>query len=72
MNLNPFTVYKRTYSGNAFAHVVIKSEVKIITLAQNSYDLFETANCAVVENLNVSVEGSLLKTVVKRCPETDR
>ena len=36
LNLNPFTVYKRTYSGNAFAHLVIKSDVKILTLAQNS------------------------------------
>ena len=37
VNLNPFTVYKRTYSGNAFAHLVIKSDVKILTLAQNSF-----------------------------------
>ena len=30
LDLDPFTVYKRTYSGNAFAHVVIKSDVKTI------------------------------------------
>jgi len=65
LNLNPFTVYKRTYSGNAFAHLVIISDVKILTLAQNSFDLIETANDATIENLNVSVDGSLLKTVVK-------
>jgi electron transfer flavoprotein alpha subunit len=65
LNLNPFTVYKRVYSGNAFAHVVIKSDIKIITLAQNSFDLTETANNATIENLNISVDGSLLKTVVK-------
>ena len=65
LNLNPFTVYKRTYSGNAFAHLVIRSDVKILTLAQNSFDLIETANNATIENLNVSVDGSLLKTVVK-------
>ena len=65
LNLNPFTVYKRTYSGNAFAHLVIRSDVKILTLAQNSFDLIETANDATIENLNVSVDGSLLKTVVK-------
>ncbi|MCX6325533.1 MAG: electron transfer flavoprotein subunit alpha/FixB family protein [Bacteroidia bacterium] len=65
LNLNPFTVYKRTYSGNAFAHVVIKSDVKIITLAQNSFDLIETSDNAIIENLNVSIDGSLLKTVVK-------
>lgn len=65
LNLNPFTVYKRAYSGNAFAHVIIKSDVKIITLAQNSFDLIDTTNNATIENINVSVDGSLLKTVVK-------
>ena len=64
VNLNPFTVYKRTYSGNAFAHLVIKSDVKILTLAQNSFDLIESQNAAVIENVPVSVEGSLVKTVV--------
>ena len=65
LNLNPFTVYKRTYSGNAFAHLVIKSDIKILTLAQNSFDLVETAGNATIENLNPAVDGSLLKTVVK-------
>ncbi len=39
LSLQPFIVYKRTYSGNAFAHLVIKSDVKILTLAQNSFEL---------------------------------
>ena len=66
LNLNPFTVYKRTYSGNAYAHLVIKSDVRILTLAQNSFDLAETpGNSCTVENLNVSVDGSMLKTEVK-------
>lgn len=63
--LSPFTVYKRTYSGNAYAHVVINTEIKILTLAQNSFDLIEKANTAVIENLNVSVDNSLLRTEVK-------
>jgi electron transfer flavoprotein alpha subunit len=66
LSLNPFTVYKRTYSGNAFAHLVIKSDIKILTLAQNSFDLAETpGNSSVIENMNISVDGSLLKTTVK-------
>ena len=65
LNLNPFTVYKRTYSGNAFAHLVIKSDIKILTLAQNSFDLVEAAGNATIENLNPAIDGSLLKTVVK-------
>jgi electron transfer flavoprotein alpha subunit len=65
LSLNPFTVYKRTYSGNAFAHVVIKSEVKILTLAQNSFDLVETKGNATIENLNPAIDSSSLKTAVK-------
>jgi electron transfer flavoprotein alpha subunit len=65
LNLNPFTVYKRAYSGNAFAHLVIKSDIKILTLAQNSFDLIETPVNATIENLNPIVDGSLLKTVIK-------
>ncbi len=64
VNLSPFTVYKRTYSGNAFAHLVIKSDVRILTLAQNSFDLVTSQNTAVIENVSVSVDGSLVKTVV--------
>ena len=65
LSLNPFTVYKRTYSGNAFAHLVIKSDVKILTLAQNSFDLVETPKNPVIENVTVSVDSSLMKTSVK-------
>ncbi len=64
LNLNPFTVYKRTYSGNAFAHLVIKSDVKILTIAQNSFDLVTAPNTAIIENYPASVDASLVKTVV--------
>lgn len=65
LSLEPFTVYKRTYSGNAFAHMVIKSDVKILTLAQNSFDLVEKPAETAIENLDLSVDGTLLKTIVK-------
>lgn len=65
LSLNPFTVYKRTYSGNAYAHQVIKSDIKIITLAQNSFDIVEVANNVTIENFSFSGESLNLKTVVK-------
>jgi electron transfer flavoprotein alpha subunit len=65
LSIDPFTVYKRTYSGNAYAHLIIKSPVKILTLAQNSFDLVETPGNAAVENINPAVEESLLNTTVK-------
>mgnify|MGYP001293318100 CR=1 FL=1 len=64
LSTEPFTVYKRTYSGNAFAHLVINSDVKILTLAQNSFDMIEKPTGAVPETVQVSVDGSLVRTTV--------
>ncbi len=65
LSINPFTVYKRAYSGNAFASVVIKSDVRILTLAQNSFELSETPNISSIEKTTVSVDSSVAKTKVK-------
>jgi electron transfer flavoprotein alpha subunit len=65
LNIEPFTVYKRTYSGNAFAHVVIKTDIKIITLAQNSFSLIPTENNAVIERINISHDSPVIKTQVR-------
>jgi electron transfer flavoprotein alpha subunit len=64
LSLDPFTVYKRTYSGNAYAQVVIKSDIKILTLAQNSFGIFPTAGDPVIENVTVTIDSSLISTVV--------
>lgn len=65
LSLEPFTVYKRAYSGSAFAHLVIKSDIKILTLAQNSFDVIETKVTPEIENMSPIVDASLLKTTVK-------
>jgi len=65
LELNPFTVYKRTFSGNAYAHLIIKSDIRILTLAQNSFDLARTENTAVIVNQDVTLDSSLVKTVVR-------
>lgn len=65
LSLTPFTVYKRAYSGNAYAKTVINSDVRILTLAQNSFDLAETENKAVIENMDAASAASSVKTVVK-------
>jgi electron transfer flavoprotein alpha subunit len=49
-SIEPFTLQKRVYSGNALANVVIKTPVKILTLMQNSFDLHEKQVTPVVEN----------------------
>ncbi|HZJ74716.1 MAG TPA: electron transfer flavoprotein subunit alpha/FixB family protein [Perlabentimonas sp.] len=65
VSTEPFVVYKRAYSGNAFANVALKSDIKILTLMQNSFDLAETANEASIEAGSVSVDGAMVKTQVK-------
>lgn len=64
VSTDPFTVYKKAYSGNAFARLIISSNVKIITLAQNSFDISETENKAMIENYSSPAAASG-KTVVK-------
>jgi electron transfer flavoprotein alpha subunit len=65
VSISPFVVHKKTFSGNAFANVLIKTPVKIITLAQNSFDLKEMQGNATFENLTVEVDAGLVKTTVK-------
>jgi len=64
LNLDPFIVYKKAFSGNAFAHVIIKSEIKILTLARNSFDIVEKPTGAAPEIINIDLDDSLLKTTV--------
>jgi electron transfer flavoprotein alpha subunit len=64
LSIDPFVVYKRAYSGSAYARVELKSPVKIITLAQNSFDLRESENKALIEKFEVQVDGSLIRTKV--------
>ncbi|MBC36146.1 MAG: electron transfer flavoprotein subunit alpha [Bacteroidetes bacterium] len=60
---DPFTVKKKVFTGKALANVVVKSDVKIVTLAQNSFGLVEDAKDAAVEAFDASVED--VKTAVK-------
>jgi len=64
VSTEPFTVNKRAFSGNALAQTVIRSEMKILTLLQNSYGLCETENRAVIEKSDVQADTGFLKTEV--------
>lgn len=64
LSLDPFTVHKRAYSGNAFANVVIRTGIRILTLAQNSFDLIEKKTGAVPETVEVAIDGSSINTTV--------
>ncbi len=59
----PFTVSKKVFSGKAFANVVLKTDVKILTLAQNSFEVIETGGAASIEIFATTTEEA--KTTVK-------
>lgn len=65
VSLSPFVVYKKVYSGKAFANVAIKTDIKIITLAQNSFEVVESPKPFVSEKMNIQSEAGLMKTQVK-------
>ncbi len=50
VNFEPFTVKKKVFTGKAFANIVINTDVKVITFAQNSFEVVETDN-----NVNILV-----------------
>ena len=63
-SLDPFTVNKKVFSGKAFANMVIKSEKKILTLAQNSFDIQENTKDLNIESFQPEIADELIKTEV--------
>ena len=69
----PFVVYKKVYSGNAFAEILIKSEIRILTLAQNSFELSETENHAEIVNTEASgIDGQAKTEIVEVQKQTGK
>lgn len=64
-NLDPFTVQKKAFTGKAFANVVIKSDIKILTLSQNSFEIIETENNATIEAFTPEFTDNDFRTEVK-------
>ena len=64
ISLDPFIISRKVYSGNAFANVRIKTPCKILTLAQNSFELVMTENKASIENHPVQIKDELFTTNV--------
>ncbi len=55
-SLEPFIIQKRVFSGNAVSRMELKTELKIITLAQNSFDLIEKPSDVVIEDFSPDLE----------------
>lgn len=64
VSYDPFIVKKKVFTGKAFANVKFDTDVKVITLSQNSYELIETENNVVIEAFNPVVDDSYFTTTV--------
>jgi electron transfer flavoprotein alpha subunit len=64
VSTDPFVIYKKVFSGNAFAEIRIKSAIRILTLAQNSFELVESGTSSEIVNLEVSFSEDEVKTSV--------
>ncbi len=64
VSITPFVVYKKVYSGKAFANVEIKTPVKIITLSQNSFELIKSDKPVNIEKSALQPDQNLIKTRV--------
>jgi len=52
---DPFTVKKKVYTGKAFGEVVLKSDVKLLTLTQNSYEIKENPTEITTEDFSAEI-----------------
>jgi electron transfer flavoprotein alpha subunit len=64
-NLDPFTITKKVFTAKAFANVVIKTPVRILTLMQNAFGIIESAVPATIENFTPELNAGNFKTEVK-------
>lgn len=63
-NVDPFVVKKKVFTSKAFANIQVHADIKILTLAQNSFELIETENNADVEQFDASVADDVFTTTV--------
>ncbi|NTW34012.1 MAG: electron transfer flavoprotein subunit alpha/FixB family protein [Bacteroidetes bacterium] len=63
-NINPFTITKKAYTAKAFANIVIKTPVRILTLMQNAFGVVEMPTSPVIENFTSDINIPDFKTQV--------
>ncbi len=64
LSFDPFIVKKKVFTGKAFADVQISTDVKVLTFAQNSYEIIETGGSAIIEAFDPGVNDSDFSTSV--------
>ena len=65
VSFDPFIVKKKVFTGKAFSDVEINTDVKVITFAQNSYEIVETGGSANIEAFDPGVSDDDFSTTVE-------
>lgn len=60
----PFVIRKKIFSGKANASIMIETPVKVLTLAQNSFGIFESPTEVLMEELTLVLDPGSIKTKV--------
>ncbi len=60
---DPFVIEKKVFTGKAFAKIQINSEVKVLTLFQNSFGLVENSADVTVEEMNLDLPEPTVKVL---------
>jgi len=61
---DPFRVYKKVFSGKGFAHQIVNTEKKVLTLANNSFELIESNATPEIEEYSPEVSVAEIGTTV--------
>ncbi len=70
VSVSPVVVKKKVFSGKAFGMVEVSSDLAILTLSQNSYEVKESGGSASVEVFDPGVDSTAL-TVIKDVQKQD-
>ncbi len=65
VSYDPFIVTKKVFTGKANANVKFDTDIKVMTFSQNSYEVVETDNNAVIEAFSPAVGDDNFSTNVK-------
>jgi len=63
VSTEPFTVKRKAFSNKAIAHVVLKSDTKILNLAKNSFGLKENAVEGSMESFSPQVDDAVFEEI---------
>lgn len=72
VSIDPFVVKKKVFTGKAFANLQLKSDLKILSIFQNSYEIKENPQDFNTENLDIEVNESSIKITETQQADDDQ